>query len=96
MTNHHNSLTEAQQERLVLVQEECSEVIQNICKVLRYGYNTTHPFTGETTQAAIIREIKDLYHCLDRLRKDLNLIPYSEIINTYDKNKEKYLYHQND
>lgn len=96
MTNHYNKLTESQQERLVLVQEECGEVIQNICKVLRHGYNDINPNTGENNLDALKREIKDLYHCLDRLRKDLTLIPYSEIKTTYNVNKEKYLHHQND
>ena len=39
-TNHFNKLTEAEQERLVILAEECSEVIQIVCKILRHGYDS--------------------------------------------------------
>lgn len=40
------ALTLAEAERLTLLIEECSEVIQAATKILRYGYQSHHP-TGE-------------------------------------------------
>lgn len=37
------SLNEAQLERLDLLIEECSEVIQAACKIKRFGYESTYP-----------------------------------------------------
>ncbi len=43
MTSHFNQLTEAKDERLTLLSEECSEVIQAICKIQRHGYEGSNP-----------------------------------------------------
>lgn len=40
---HVNNLSPAQIERLALLAEECSEVIQIINKIIRHGYNSHHP-----------------------------------------------------
>jgi NTP pyrophosphatase (non-canonical NTP hydrolase) len=37
------ALTEAQLERLDLLQEECGEIIQAVSKIRRFGYDNTHP-----------------------------------------------------
>lgn len=42
-TNHFNQLTEAQAERLTLLAEECAEVVQACCKILRHGYESYNP-----------------------------------------------------
>lgn len=39
----HPSLTLAQAERLEMLIEECGEVIQAATKILRHGYDSTHP-----------------------------------------------------
>ncbi len=38
-----NGLTPAEAERLALLSEECAEVIQIIGKILRHGYESSHP-----------------------------------------------------
>lgn len=43
ITSHFNELTEAQQERLVILMEECNEVAQIACKILRHGYESYDP-----------------------------------------------------
>lgn len=40
---HFNQLTPAQAERLALLLEEVGEAIQVVGKVLRHGYQSTHP-----------------------------------------------------
>ncbi len=36
-------LNEAEQERLAILVEECAEVQQIACKILRHGYDSYHP-----------------------------------------------------
>lgn len=57
---HFNKLTPAQAERLAILAEECSEVIQIIGKILRHGLYSAHPVTGEVNIDALLREIIDV------------------------------------
>lgn len=59
---HFNGLTPAEQERLVMLAEECGEVIQAVTKVLRHGYESCNPFTQgvETNREHLLREIVDV------------------------------------
>ena len=59
-TQHFNKLTEAETERLSILAEECGEVIQAVGKILRHGYDSCHPETGETNRQALERELGDL------------------------------------
>ena len=38
-----HGLSPAEHERLALLSEECAEVIQIVGKILRHGYDSTHP-----------------------------------------------------
>ena len=40
---HFNRLSPAEDERLTVLAEECSEVIQAICKIQRHGYESFNP-----------------------------------------------------
>ena len=40
MTAHFNGLSESEQERLSILIEECGEVVQAACKILRHGYES--------------------------------------------------------
>lgn len=42
-----NGLTEAQEERLDLLVEECSEIIKAACKVKRFGYDSINPYAPQ-------------------------------------------------
>lgn len=55
-----NELTAAEAERLAMLAEECGEVVQAIGKVLRHGYESTHPDGGPTNREALRRELVDL------------------------------------
>lgn len=59
---HFNRLTPAEAERLALLAEECGEVIQAIGKVLRHGFESTHPDGGPTNRESLERECGDVYH----------------------------------
>jgi NTP pyrophosphatase (non-canonical NTP hydrolase) len=45
---------------LHLLSEECSEVIQIICKIKRFGLDFKHPRTGETNLTELEKEIGDV------------------------------------
>lgn len=69
VTNHFSALTESEQERLVIIIEECGEVIQAACKILRHGYESTNPkaTSQETNRQALQRELGDLHHAASRM-----------------------------
>ena len=98
VTNHFSRLTEAEQERLVILMEECAEVIQAGAKVLRHGYESTNPKKNdqETNKWALEREIGDLLHAIDRLTvaHDLNRAAINESRQSKAKLIEPYLHHQ--
>ena len=55
-----NGLTEAEAERLALLLEELGEAQQAIGKILRHGYENTHPDGGPTNRETLEREIGDV------------------------------------
>lgn len=55
-----NGLSPAQAERLAMLAEECGETVQAACKILRHGYESTHPDGGPTNRAALHREVSDI------------------------------------
>jgi NTP pyrophosphatase (non-canonical NTP hydrolase) len=52
--------TPAQLERLAIVVEETGEVLKEIGKILRFGYEAHHPDRMETNRQALTRELGDL------------------------------------
>lgn len=56
----YNQLTPAQLERLYCLAEECGEVVQIIGKILRHGYNETHPDGGPTNLVLLHKELGDV------------------------------------
>jgi hypothetical protein len=54
-------MTEAERERLIMLIEECAEVIQAATKCLRHGYESRHPDGGETNLEYLERELADLH-----------------------------------
>ena len=70
-TSHFNNLTEAELERLSILIEECAEVQQIACKVLRHGYPSVNPLIPETTSNRQYLEI-ELGHLMNALDLLLN------------------------
>lgn len=98
MTTHFSALTEAEQERLVILIEECGEVIQSGCKILRHGYENYNPTTvdGETNRQSLEREIGDLMHAVERMEiaHDVSASVIVERRHSKPQRIEKYLHHQ--
>lgn len=66
MNEHFNQLTPAEAERLAILSEECAEVIQIIGKILRHGYESTHPKGGPTNRDHLELELGDVL-CIGRM-----------------------------
>jgi NTP pyrophosphatase (non-canonical NTP hydrolase) len=54
-----NGLTDAQEERLTLITEECAEVIQAVSKIKRFGFNSNYN-GGITNLESLQHELGDL------------------------------------
>lgn len=63
--------------KLVHVAEECAEVIQEICKVQRFGPNSFHPrdATQERNRDRLRRECDQLLEAIERLEAELRGVP---------------------
>ena len=61
-----NNLTPAEIERLAMLAEECGEVVQIVCKVLRHGYESYHPddMNKETNKDILVDELLDVFAVL--------------------------------
>jgi NTP pyrophosphatase (non-canonical NTP hydrolase) len=98
MAEHFNRLTEAEQERLAILIEECAEVSHVACKILRHGYESTNPSVGNlaTNREALQRELGDLLHAVDFMEHKRDVNP--EAVDDYRMLKSKliarYLHHQ--
>ena len=93
---HFNRLTPAEAERLALLAEECGEVVQAIGKVLRHGFESTHPDGGPTNREALERECGDVYHAIWRLigAGDIDGNGMSQRADDKAKSVVRYLHHQ--
>lgn len=49
-------MTPAQRERLALLAEECGELVQDVCKALRHGWDSHHPDTGNGNKTKLTEE----------------------------------------
>lgn len=59
-------MNEKEKEILVITQEECAEVIQEISKCFRFGINSLHK-SGEAHRSVLEQEIGDLLCMIDLL-----------------------------
>ena len=61
MAKPFNGLSPAQAERLAMLAEEAGEIVMAVGKVLRHGYESTHPNGGPTNRTALGHEVSDLH-----------------------------------
>lgn len=93
-----NRLSDAEAERLAILIEECGEVVQAACKVLRHGYESTNPLfsMAETNRQALERELGDLGHAASRMEKAADINPLAIRARAASKPEriKPYLHHQ--
>lgn len=99
-TEHFNNLNESETERLSILLEECSEVIQICGKILRHGYESFNPFDKDkvTNRVLLAKELGDVLLALEML-KDSGDINENFPDNFKELKKltiQKYLHHQED
>ncbi|CAJ3245003.1 hypothetical protein [Burkholderia pseudomallei] len=97
-THHVNRLNEAEAERLALLAQQMGQAIDALGKILRHGYESTHPLTpqGPTNRDLLEKEIA---HVLVAARLmfdagDIRRVPCD--IYEQEKREElhRYLHHQ--
>lgn len=76
-TNHYNELTESELELLACLAEECGEVIHIVGKILRHGYDSYHPDTGDNNRELLHKEVGDVLAIVDLMDRVGNLNKYN-------------------
>lgn len=74
-------------ETLVITQEECAEVIQEISKIFRFGIDNMHK-TGILHRAKLNEEVGDLL-CMIDLLKEQGLLDQQDLDAAKEKKIEK-------
>lgn len=98
MSAHFNGLSEAEQERLAILIEECGEVIQAACKILRHGYNSVNPLRPQwgTNRESLEKELGHVMHAMWRMEnaRDLHSAVITEAAQVKADSITPYLHHQ--
>lgn len=90
-----NNLTPAETERLAILAEECSEVIQVVGKILRHGYYSFHPTTKETNIELLEQELGDVQAAIGLMTSRGDVNDFNIYLNIGKKvdRMQKYLHH---
>lgn len=93
-----NGLTPAQAERLALLAEECGEVVQAVGKILRHGYESSHPNFIATNRTQLAKEIGDVYAAVGMLTgaRDLDPETIDRLAESKTARVRQYMHHQGD
>lgn len=96
MSENFNELTPAQTERLALLLEEMGEAQQVIGKILRHGYESTHPDGGPTNRSLLETEIGHVEQAIFLMHEAEDLDPLAVFDSVDEKAKRvgRYLHHQ--
>lgn len=90
----HSTLSAAEAERLAMLIEECAEVSQIACKVLRHGYENHHPDDPTTTNRDLLTsEMADLIAVYELMDVDFARIDAAAQEAAFDR-KMRYAHHQ--
>jgi len=93
---HFNGLSPAEAERLALLLEEAGEVVQAVGKILRHGYESTHPNGSATNRENLTREIADVQVAVSMMSRagDIRLLDVDEWAREKRVRVSRYLHHQ--
>lgn len=93
---HFNRLTPTEAERLALLAEELGEAIQAVGKVLRHGYENSHPDSEVTNRQHLERELGDAYHAVVLMCSagDLSVESIASRADEKAKTAVRHLHHQ--
>ena len=98
ISHHFNHLSPAEAERLAITAEECGEAVQAIGKILRHGYESTHPASpaGPTNRENLAKELADVMLCINILlrRGDIDPVVFHEAYMKKADTVKNYLHHQ--
>ncbi len=91
-----NGLNKAQTERLVILMEECAETIKGVCKVMRHGFDSTHPDGGPTNREVLEVECGDVVNAINMNADSGDLNMSNILLAAHIKSEiiHKYLHHQ--
>ena len=91
-----NELYEGEAERLALLLEEAGEVVQAVGKILRHGYESTHPDGGPTNRESLERELGDMAAAIQMMteRRDVNAAFIRQCQREKLTKVAQYLHHQ--
>jgi NTP pyrophosphatase (non-canonical NTP hydrolase) len=65
----NSGLTPYQEEVLTILAEECGETVQEVCKIMRFGYlANSHHVLGESHMERLEHELGDLLAMVDMIR----------------------------
>ncbi len=82
-------------EVLIILQEECGEVVQEICKIMRFGPDQCKPNSDETNIQYLQKELGDLTAMIELL-VDLNVGVTNEGMHEAKMKKFEKLKHWSD
>lgn len=88
MIEKNGTITDKQEEALEILQEECAEVIQVICKIERFGIDNYYPNTVLTNKDRLNEEVGDLLAMVDILI-DQGILSGPDVINAKHAKGEK-------
>ena len=75
-------------EALDVLQEECAEVIQAVCKINRFGFNQPKYNSTITNRDHLEQEIGDLYAMIEILQ-EMDVISWTRVEAAAEAKKEK-------
>ena len=91
-----NGLSYAEAERLAILMEELAEAQQVIGKILRHGYESTHPDGGPTNRQALEKELGDVRNAERMMIEANDLAPHQIQQRAHEKAQTigQFLHHQ--
>jgi len=84
-----NMMNDRVKETMVILQEECAEVIQAVSKIMRFGLDSTYPTEDSaTTKECLTMEVGQLL-CMVNLLVEQGIINEDAMIAAMDHKTEK-------